>query len=245
MPVKDPGKRRSTALAVAIVFALSGAGVAAAWAASEPAAQARDAAAQLAPSAVSPPPSPSPSPSPPGSPDKAQGKARELHSESVVKKADGSFEKRVTQIGTVESVSDKAITVKSEDGFSQEYAISADTRIRKVPKPAAADPAPKDSPVPKDSAAPKDDAGKRLKPSDATAADLKQGDIVRIMGVRDGSAVTATIIVDGAANGKGLGKGLGQSLGRGLGQGQGKGLGRDNGQGNGRGQGRDDAEDGT
>jgi hypothetical protein len=235
MPVKDPGKRRSTALAVAIVFALSGAGVAAAWAASEPAAQARDAAAQLAPSAVSPPPSPSP----PGSPDKARAKARELHSESVVKNADGSFEKRVTQIGTVESVSDKAITVKSEDGFSQEYAISADTRIRKVPKPAAADPAPKDSP------APKDDAGKRLKPSAATAADLKQGDTVRIMGVQDGSAVTATIIVDGAANGKGLGKGLGQSLGKGLGQGQGKGLGRDNGQGNGRGQGRDDAEDGT
>lgn len=241
MPVKDPGKRRSTALAVAIVFALSGGGAAAAWAAGEPAAQARDAGAQLAPSAVSP--SPSPSPSPPGRPDKAQGKARELHSESVVKKADGSLEKRVTQIGTVESVSDNAITVKSEDGFSQEYAISADTRIRKVPKPAAADPAPKDSP------APKDDAGKRLKPSAATAADLKQGDTVRIMGVRDGSAVTATMIVDGAANGKGLGKGLGQSLGKGLGQGQGKGLGRDNGQGNGRGQGngqgRDDAEDGT
>jgi hypothetical protein len=243
MPVKDPGKRRSTALAVAIVFALSGGGAAAAWAAGEPAAQARDAAAQLAPSAVSP--SPSPSPSPPGRPDKAQGKARELHSESVVKKADGSFEKRVTQIGTVESVSDNAITVKSEDGFSQEYAISADTRIRKVPAASAADPAPKDSLAPKDSPAPKDDAGKRLKPSAATAADLKQGDTVRIMGVQDGSAVTATIIVDGAANGKGLGKGLGQSLGKGLGQGQGKGLGRDNGQGNGRGQGRDDAEDGT
>jgi hypothetical protein len=183
--------------------------------------------------------SPPPSPSPPGSPDKARAKARELHSESVVTNADGSFEKRVTQIGSVESVSDKAITVKSEDGFSQEYAISADTRIRKVPGPAAAEPAPKDS------AAPKDDAGKRLKPSAATAADLKQGDTVRIMGVRDGSAVTATMIVDGAANGIGLGKGLGQSLGKGLGQGQGKGLGRDNGQGNGRGQGRDDAEDGT
>lgn len=223
MPVIDPTKRRSIALAVAIVFVLSGTGVAVAWAASEPT-QAGAAGPQVA--AVSPSPSPSES----GKPDKAQGKARELHSESVVKKADGGFEKRVTQIGTVESVSDKSITVKSEDGFSQEYVINAETRIRKVGKPSA------DSTAPKDSPAPKDDAGKRLKPSAATAADLKQGDTVRIRGVRDGSAVTATQIVEGAGvNGKGLGQG----------QGLGKGLGRDNGQGKGRGQGRDDAEDGT
>lgn len=214
MPVKDPTKRRSLALAVAIVFVLSGTGVAVAWAASEPT-QAGDAGPQVA--------GVSPSPSPSGKPDKAQGKARELHSESVVKKADGSFEKRVTQIGTVESVSDKSITVKSEDGFSQEYVINAETRIRKVGKPSA------DSTAPKDSPAPKDDAGKGLKPSAATAADLKQGDTVRIRGVRDGSAVTATQIIEGAgANGKGLGKGLGQDkgLGKGLGRGKGQGQGQ-------------------
>jgi hypothetical protein len=202
MPVKDPGKRRSTALAVAIVFALSGAGVAVAWAASEPGAQARDAAAQLAPPQLAPPQAAAtPSPSAPGSSDKSQGKvkARELHGESVVKKADGSFEKRLTQTGTVESVSDKAITVKSEDGFSQEYVINAGTRIGKAPKPAAAAP-----------------------------ADLKQGDTVRVRGIRDGSSVTATVIVEGAANGKGLGQGLGKKPGHGLGRsnGQGKGLGQ-------------------
>lgn len=217
MPVKDPGLRRSTALAVAIVFVLSGAGVAVAWAASAPA-QARDASPQVAAA--------SPSQSEPGKPDKAQdkGKARELHSEGVVKKPDGSLEKRVTQIGSVESVSGTAITVKSEDGFSQEYVINAETRIRKVPKPAA------------DGTSPEDDAGKRLKPSAATAADLKQGDTVRIAGVRDGSAVTATMIVEGAAaNGKGLGKGFGKGLGQG--QGLGKGLGRGKGLGQGQGQG--------
>lgn len=225
MPVKDPTKRRSIALALAIVFVLSGTGVAVAWAASEPT-QAGDAGPQVA--AVSPSPSPSPS----GKPDKAQGKARELHSESVVKKADGSFEKRVTQIGTVESVSDKSITVKSEDGFSQEYVINAETRIRKVGKPSA------DSTAPKDSPAPKDDAGKRLKPSAATAADLKQGDTVRIRGVRDDSAVTATQIIEGAgANGKGLGKGPSQGNGPGKGLGRGKGLGQGEGQGQGQGQG--------
>lgn len=221
MPVKDPGLRRSTALAVAIVFVLSGAGVAVAWAASAPA-QARDASPQVAAAS----PSQSQSQSETRKPDKAQdkGKARELHSEGVVKKPDGSLEKRVTQIGTVESVSDTSITVKSEDGFSQEYVINTETRIRKVPKPGA------------DGTAPKDDAGKRLKPSAATAADLKQGDTVRIAGVRDGSAVTATVIVEGAAaNGKGLGKGFGKGLGQG--QGLGKGLGRGKGLGQGQGQG--------
>ena len=100
----------------------------AAWAATEPGAQARDAAAQL--HRRRPCQSPSRS-SPPGSPDKAQSKTRRAHGESVVKKGDGSFETRLTQMGTVEAVSDRAITVKSEDGFSQDYAISADTRIRK------------------------------------------------------------------------------------------------------------------
>jgi hypothetical protein len=236
MPVKDPTKRRSIALAVAIVFVLSGTGVAVAWAASEPT-QAGDAGPKVA--AVSPSPSPS------GKPGKAQGKAHELHGESVVKKADGGFEKRVAQIGTVESVSDNSITVKSEDGFSQEYVINAETRIRKVGKPSTDGTAPNEGPAPKDSPAPKDDAGKRLKPSAATAADLKQGDTVRIRGVRDGSAVTATQIIEGAgANGKGLGKGLGQDkglgkgLGRGKGQDQGQGQDQDQDQGQGQGQGQ-------
>ena len=127
------------ALAVAIVFVLSGTGVAIAWAASEP--TARRGTRTHSSAALSP--------SPPGKPEKAEdkGKGRELHSESVVKKADGSFEKRVTQIGTVESVSDISITVKSEDGFTPGVRHQRRDADRKVPKPAADGTAPKDSPL--------------------------------------------------------------------------------------------------
>jgi hypothetical protein len=208
MQVQQPNKIRKAVLIGAVGVALTGAGVAVV-------------------SATSGPPTPSPSTASPSAtpgspaPEKGNGTAhgRQLHGESVVKKGDGSFETRVTQQGTVEAVSGSSITVKSEDGFSQDYVINADTKIVKLPEPVA------------DGTAAKDDAGKRLRPSAATAADIKQGDTVRISGVRDGSSVTARNIVDGAAGAKGNGLGLGHGLGRGHGLGHGRGMGNGNAQG--------------
>jgi hypothetical protein len=126
----------------------------------------------------------------------------------------------------VEAVSETSITVKSEDGFTLAYAISADTKIRKRPAAAA------------NGTAPQDDAGKRAKPSAATAADLKQGDTVRIRGIKNGTSISARAIVEGAAA---KGKALGQ--GKGAGEGQGKGLGQGKAKGEGRGQGQGQADD--
>jgi hypothetical protein len=206
MQVQQPNKIRKAVLISAIGVALTGAGVAVV-------------------SAASGPPTPSPSTASPSAtpgspvPEKGNGTShvRPLHGESVVKKSDGSFETRVAQQGTVEAVSGSSITVKSEDGFSQDYVINADTKIVKLPEPVA------------DGTAAKDDAGKRLRPSAATAADIKQGDTVRVSGVRDGSSVTARNIVDGAAVAKG--NGLGRGHGRGHGLGPGRGMGNGNAQG--------------
>ena len=124
MSVRDPLKIRKGLLAGAVALTLTGAGVAFAWAADSP--------------------QPSPSQSAPGQenrpakPDKSQ-RPQHLHSEGVVKKADGTFQTVLEQRGTVESVSDTSITVKSEDGYSQTYAVNAETKIKKVPAPAAGD----------------------------------------------------------------------------------------------------------
>ena len=56
-----------------------------------------------------------------------KNRAVPLHGEGVVKKGDGGFETRLTQQGTIEAVGSASITVKSEDGFSQTYAINAGT----------------------------------------------------------------------------------------------------------------------
>ncbi len=129
-----------------------------------------------------------------------------LHGESVVKKGDGGFETRLTQQGVIEAVSSTSITVKSEDGFSQTYAINAGTKITKLPPPAA------------DGTIPRDSAGKRLKPAAATAADLRTGEQVRITGVKDGSGITAGHIVAGAPGVQGPGNGVGRGLGNGWGK---------------------------
>jgi hypothetical protein len=239
MPVHHPNTLRRAVLAGVVVLALTGAGGAMVWAAGEPAAL-RDAALQdAAPQLVSPQDAaPPPASEGPGKSEKSQGqgKGRELRGESVVKKGDGSLKTRIIQFGTVESVSASSITVKSEDGFSQVYAITAETKIRKQPAAAADGTAPKDSTArkdsiaPKDSTAPSDDAGERddderVNPSAATAADLKPGDTVRIKGTRAGDTVTATMIRTGA-KGKGPGQGKGFSQSKGLGHGKAKGEGR-------------------
>lgn len=123
---------RNIALAGGIVLALSGAGAAVVWAE----------AGQSAPSQTSPSPSPpAPAPTDKKVPGEGRGQAKNrgmaLHSETVVKKADGGFETRLAQQGAVEAVSASSITVKSEDGFSQAYAITADTRITRLAATAA------------------------------------------------------------------------------------------------------------
>lgn len=196
MSVREPLRIRKALLAGVVALALTGTGTAIAWAVTD---------------------TPSPSASGEGNgqdkakaakPDKSQ-RPQHLHSESTVKKADGTFETVLTQHGTVEAVNETSVTVKSEDGFTQSYAINADTRIVKVPAPAA------------DGLPATGDDGKRLKPSDVTIAEIAVGESVRVSGVRNGSDATARKLVEGAGSGKGLG--LGKELGKGLGKGHGHG----------------------
>ncbi|HEY8753841.1 MAG TPA: hypothetical protein VIM40_09390 [Arthrobacter sp.] len=192
MSVRESLRMRKALLAGVVALALTGTGVAIAWSAT---------------GTASPSPSPSPSPSAsakasgPEKPAKAQ-RPQHLHGESVVKKADGTFETVMSQQGTVDAVGETSVTVKSEDGFTQTYAVNADTRIIKFPAPAA------------DGTPAKGDDGKRLKPAEVTIKDIATGDAVRISGVKNGSDVTARRIVEGAGTGPGLG------LGKGLGKGQ-------------------------
>jgi hypothetical protein len=193
---------RKAMLAGMVALTLTGAGTAVAWSAGD-----------------SPTPSPSPTPSASGSaPGAAPGqagkadkshRAQQLHSESVVKKADGTFETQLTQRGTVDSVSSTSVTVKSEDGFTQSYAVNAETKITKVPAPAA------------DGSPAKGDDGKRLKPTAGTIADIAAGDAVRISGVKTRDQATAARIVEGAPAGPGNGLGLGKGHGKGHAKGHG------------------------
>lgn len=200
MSVQEPLRIRKALLAGALALALTGTGVAIAWSATD---------AQ----------SPSSSDSAPGKsgqakeakpgkeakPDKAQ-RPQHLHSESVVKKADGTFETRLSQQGTVDAVSETSVSLKSEDGFTQTYVVDANTKIVQVPARAA------------DGAPATGADGKRLKPSDGTIADIAAGDAVRISGVKTGNDVAAKKIVEGAGTGPGLGLGKGMGKGHGLGK---------------------------
>jgi hypothetical protein len=125
----------------------------------------------------------------------------------VVKKADGTFETELSQRGTVESVSDTSITVRSDDGYTQTYTVDAETRITRIPSAAP------------DGGPARGGDGKRLKPSDGTIADIAAGEAVRIAGVRNGGQATADRIAEGAGDAPGLGTGRGHGLGKGHGNG--------------------------
>lgn len=199
MSVREPLKIRKAMLAGVVALALTGTGVAIAWSASD---------------------SPSPSESAPGKQHTKQDKAQRpqhLHSESVVKKADGTFETELSQQGTVEAVSETSVAVKSEDGFTQSYTVTADTKVIKFPAPAA------------DGSSATGDDGKRLKPSEVTIAEIATGESVRVSGVKNGDSVIAERIVEGAGTGPGLG--LGKGMGKGMDKGLGKGHGNDQGRG--------------
>lgn len=198
MSVREPLRIRKALLAGVVALGLTGTGVAIAWSATDS-------------------PSPSPSESAPGKQDKKQDKAerpQHLHSESVVKKADGTFETHLSQQGTVEAVSETSVTVKSEDGFTQSYAVNAETKVIKFPAPAA------------DGSPATGEDGKRLKPSEVTIAEIATGESVRVSGVKSGDSATADKIVEGAGTGTGLGlgKGMGKGLGKEARKGHGKGL---------------------
>jgi hypothetical protein len=106
---------------------------------------------------------------------------RGIHGEFTVKNQDGTYRIVLTQRGKIESVSSTSITVKSDDGFTQSYAINSDTRISRMPT--------KLSDL-------RNGKGKPTLPS-ATTADLKAGDTVRIAGSKDGDTVAAQRIVAG------------------------------------------------
>ena len=149
-----------------IAAALTGVGGAAVWAGTQPGPSPSDSSSSTA--------IPSPSPS--------QGKprgAQAIHGEHVVKDADGTFRTILTQAGTIDSVSGTEITVKSEDGFTQRYAINGDTKISKVA-----------------AGMPRNGRGKPSLPSVA-ATDLKTGDKVHVSGNKSGNTVTAQHIVAG------------------------------------------------
>ncbi|WP_457949195.1 hypothetical protein ACTAQI_01955 [Pseudarthrobacter sp. alpha12b] len=203
---------RKAVLAGAVAVALTGTGAALAWSATGTPAPTPSAPAQEIPGKGSAP----------GQQDKQDLKARRgqpLHSEGVVKKADGTFQTVLEQRGTVESVSDSDITVKSEDGYSRTYTVNGDTKVTRMPAAAGgASAGPGATPSPGATG----DDGKRRKPADGTIADIATGDTVRIAGVKDGDRATATRIVEGAGDGPGLGRGHGLGHGKGMGRGNGK-----------------------
>ncbi|MEV7605438.1 DUF5666 domain-containing protein [Paenarthrobacter sp. NPDC089322] len=187
MATLAPGLRKAL-LAGGIAAALTGGGAAAVWAGTQPG---------PSPSGTSATPSPGTT----AETRQAEKRGHPIHGEHVVKGADGTFRTVVTQTGTIEAVSASGITVRSEDGFTQRYAINADTRIAKIPVEAS------------DQRRGNQQKGKgRPSLPSATAADLKTGDTVRLSGTKDGEVVTATRIVAGewpAMKGNGLKRGHG------------------------------------
>ena len=205
---RRPSRARRAVLAGAVVLALSGAGAATVWASA-----AADAPSPVPSSSASPTPDsgkPGKGNQKPKEPKSQDQKSQEgkspdqevqdgaqdvrsqrgelLHGEQVVKRPDGSVVAFVTQRGTLESVSDSAITVKSDDGFSQSYAINADTKLRRI---AAGDGKPATG------SAEKGSETSRPRPGDLKATDLKAGDEVRVAGIKEGGTVTALRVVAG------------------------------------------------
>ena len=61
------------------------------------------------------------------------GQADSLHGQFVISDGHGGFTTELTQTGTVTALSDAAITARSDDGFTQTYLITADTRRGRAP----------------------------------------------------------------------------------------------------------------
>ncbi|GAA5195237.1 hypothetical protein GCM10023346_24640 [Arthrobacter gyeryongensis] len=185
MSTMTPGLRK-TLIAGGIAVVLTGGGVAAVWAAGQiiPAYV-----VSATPTSTASPASPSPGATSPTTP--SPGKARPfpvlprgfagpgMHGEFTVKNKDGSYTTLVSQRGTVQSVSDSSISVKSDDGFTQSYAITSSTTIVRFP------------------AAGTGTQGRRPSLQTIKATDLKAGDTVAVSGTKSGTTVTATRIIGG------------------------------------------------
>jgi hypothetical protein len=200
MSVREPLEFRKALLAGAVALTLTGTGVAFAWAAGGP--------------TPSPPTSQSEPASGQDNRHARAGKAQRpdyLHSESVVKKADGTIQTILAQHGTVESVSATAITVKSEDGYAGTYAVNAETRIKGVPA------------APATGSSVMLDGGNRLKKAAGTIADIAVGDVVRVSGLKNGDRMTAERIAEDAGDRQWPGPGRGHRHGHEHGHGHGKG----------------------
>lgn len=185
MSTMTPGVRRAL-IAGGIVFVLGGGGVAAVWAAGQ---VIPEYVVSTTPTGTASPATPSPGATSPAAP--SPGKVRPfpvlprgvagpgIHGEFTVKNKDGSYTTLVTQRGTVQSVSDTSISVKSDDGFTQSFAITTSTTIVKLPASGTGT------------------QGKRPSPQTIKATDLKAGDTVAVSGTKSGTTVTATRIVGG------------------------------------------------
>ncbi|MHC6220127.1 DUF5666 domain-containing protein [Arthrobacter sp. MMS24-S77] len=199
MPTMTPGLRKAL-IAGGIAVVLSGGGVAAVWAAG-----------QIIPSYVvsaTPTSSASPGTTSPATPSPGNAKhfpvlprgfaGPGIHGEFTVKNKDGTFTTMVTQRGTVQSVSDSNISVKSDDGFTQSYAITSSTTIVKI------------------AATGTGVQGRKPATQTIKATDLKAGDTVAVSGTKSGTAVTATRIISGTLpavpNGSGRRLGYGGSV---------------------------------
>lgn len=170
---------RQGLLAGAVAVALTGGGAAVVWAGTQPGPSPSGSSSQG--SSASQDPSASPSPSASGKLTPTERRGQPIHGEHVVKQPDGSYRTILTQAGSIESISDTEITVKSDDGFTQRYVITAEARVSKLPA---------------DVSELRNGKGKQSPPS-ATASDLKAGDAVRVSGTKDGDKVTATRILSG------------------------------------------------
>lgn len=208
MPFKDRGRARTLVLAGAVAVTLAGTGTALAWPAGGPSLPPSTAQASTAQASTEP------THTPPGHRDKQGNHGRQdkqhtpdkrhkadharggrlQHSESVVKDADGSFRTILVQRGTVEAVSGTSVTVRSEDGYSQAYAVDTDTKI--IGSGAAFG---HRSPA-------ADDDDKAAGPRTGTIADIAVGDAVRIFGLKEAERVTAMRIAPGAGNFRGGGR---------------------------------------
>ena len=56
-----------------------------------------------------------------------------LHGQFVVSDGHGGFTTELTQTGTVTDITDTAITARSDDGFTQTYVVTTDTRQARTP----------------------------------------------------------------------------------------------------------------
>ncbi len=185
MSTMTPGVRRAL-IAGGIVVVLGGGGVAAVWAAGQ---IIPEYVVSATPTSTASPATPSPGATSPATP--SPGKVRPfpvlprgiagsgIHGEFTVKNKDGSYTTLVTQRGTVQSVSDTSISVKSDDGFTQSFAITTSTTIVKLPASGTGT------------------QGKRPSPQTMKATDLKAGDTVAVSGTKSGTTVTATRITAG------------------------------------------------